>query len=337
MTVCLLCSSCQEKKQPSKQEVEQIFKVNTHLRLDFLEPLKLRVKLTKPSASGEKQVIRAYEVDGTNLNQKIGLNTPGIYDLEIGTHGSFPIVLTDLDSVLAIQVQINPFSYEVIKGQNSAHFESYLKRFGPDRSYGFKSKVQFLDSISPSPAGAYLYDFELTNYADFYVPSFGLIRSKYQSKAYGHEVVDKIQELTFGELGYGKPIPDFKLPEFKQKNQVGPADFRGKYLLIDFWASWCGPCRQENPNVKAAYKEWKSKGFEVLGVSTDRSAANWELAIQQDEITWHQVLDLNGQVSEQYGIQSIPTVYMVDPNGQIIGKNVRGSRLEELLEFYLAK
>lgn len=337
LALALVFCSCEEQKPKSNEELQKNFRISTALRIDFSEPVKLSIKMTKPSAHGGGDMIRGFEVDGSKFEKVIGLHNSGVFDLKIGELGSFPIVMSELDSVLEIKVETNPFSYQVIKGQNSAYFESYLNRFAPDQSFGLKSKVDFLDSISPSPAGAHLYGYELTTSPDFYVSSFGSILSKYQSKEYGKEVVAKIQELTFGNLGFGKPIPDFKLPKFQTNKQTGPSDFKGNYLLIDFWASWCGPCRRENPNVKAAYQEWRSKGFEVLGVSTDRSAANWGLAIQQDEMTWHQVLDVQGEVSQQYNIQAIPTVFLVDPKGNIIAKNVRGAKLEQLLEFYLAE
>lgn len=117
---------------------------------------------------------------------------------------------------------------------------------------------------------------------------------------------------------------------------VSLSSFRGKYVLIDFWASWCGPCRQENPNVVKAFQAYNSKGFTVLGVSLDQPDAKdkWMKAIHDDNLTWTQVSDLkywDNQVAKQYGIQAIPQNFLVDPSGKIVAKNIRGEELSSKL------
>ena len=114
------------------------------------------------------------------------------------------------------------------------------------------------------------------------------------------------------------------------------SDFKGKYVLVDFWASWCGPCRQENPNVVAAYNQYKDKGFTVLGVSLDRPGKKeaWLKAIADDQLTWTHVSDLkfwDNAVAKQYGIRSIPANFLIDPNGKIVAKGLRGEALKEKL------
>ena len=117
---------------------------------------------------------------------------------------------------------------------------------------------------------------------------------------------------------------------------VSLSSFKGKSVLIDFWASWCGPCRQENPNVVKAFQAYKAKGFTVLGVSLDQPDAKdkWMKAIHDDNLTWTQVSDLkywDNQVAKQYGIQAIPQNFLVDPSGKIIAKNIRGEELSTKL------
>jgi peroxiredoxin len=112
--------------------------------------------------------------------------------------------------------------------------------------------------------------------------------------------------------------------------------YKGKYVLIDFWASWCKPCREENPNLVKAYEKYKSKGFNVLGVSIDGASqkAAWIAAIQKDGLSWTQVSDLKGAANEAavlYGVESIPQNFLVDPNGKIIARNLRGAGLNEKL------
>jgi thiol-disulfide isomerase/thioredoxin len=126
-----------------------------------------------------------------------------------------------------------------------------------------------------------------------------------------------------------------KMIDFTQNDPSGFSSFKGKYVLVDFWASWCGPCRGENPNVVKAYNRFSPKGFTVLGVSLDGDGAKWKKAIEDDKLPWDQVSQLNGwknEVSQYYGIQGIPSNYLVDPNGIIVARNLRGDKLTKKLE-----
>ncbi len=108
------------------------------------------------------------------------------------------------------------------------------------------------------------------------------------------------------------------------------SSLKGKYVLIDFWASWCSPCRQENPNVVKAYQMYKDKGFDILGVSMDQNKKNWLKAIKDDNLTWHHISDLKGWACEGgklYGVNSIPHSVLIDKEGIIIAKDLRGEEL----------
>lgn len=131
---------------------------------------------------------------------------------------------------------------------------------------------------------------------------------------------------------------------FTQKDAEGKdvslAQFRGKYVLVDFWASWCGPCRRENPNVVNVYNKYKDKNFTVLGISLDEEKDAWLQAIKKDGLTWTQVSDLKGwenDVAQQYRITAIPRNLLIGPDGKIIGKDLRGDDLENKLAELLGK
>lgn len=136
------------------------------------------------------------------------------------------------------------------------------------------------------------------------------------------------------KVSVGQPAIDFALND-PNGNPVAVSSFRGKYLLIDFWAAWCGPCRRENPNLVKLYQDFSPMGFEILGVSFDRNRSQWLNAIETDNLTWPQVSDLNYMDSEAarlYGIIAIPSSVLLDRKGVIIAKNLKSDDLRKKLE-----
>lgn len=167
-------------------------------------------------------------------------------------------------------------------------------------------------------------------------PIFESLPDEMKNTMVGQKIEQKItvaQALAVGGVA----------PNFSQQDSTGKtitlSEFRGKYLLIDFWASWCGPCRKENPNLVKAYEKYKSKNFEILGISLDDANDNgrekWLKAIKKDGLTWPQVSDLkawDNEVAKKYGVSALPQNYLLDPTGKVIAVNLRGKELEAKLE-----
>ncbi len=149
---------------------------------------------------------------------------------------------------------------------------------------------------------------------------------------YGRKLDTVLQKAVATDIG--RTAPDFTLPDMSGK-PVALSSFRGKVTLVDFWASWCGPCRRENPNVLAAYNTFHSKGFDIIGVSCDESREEWQTAVRKDGLVWTQVCDMTGWKTvpyNLYGIMGIPMNYLLDRDGKIIARGLRGDDLTAKLK-----
>lgn len=173
--------------------------------------------------------------------------------------------------------------------------------------------------------------FERDRYYPLYRKVANEAKTKWPNSVHTKIFSDLVDKMAVTAIG--QKAPEISLPDPSGKT-VTLSSFKGKYVLVDFWAFWCKPCRKENPNVVKAYKQFKDKGFEVLGVSLDRDKNDWMSAIKEDGLTWTQVSDLKyfeSQAAMDYNITAIPFSILLDPDGVIIAKNLRGAALEKKL------
>lgn len=161
--------------------------------------------------------------------------------------------------------------------------------------------------------------------------SFSLLGEQAQNSLYGKKITE--YQRIAAKTGIGA-TPDFTVADTSGK-LIKLSDLRGKYVLVDFWASWCVPCRKENPNVVMAYRKFHEKGFDIVGVSLDTKKDLWLKAIEKDGLTWNHVSDLHGWESgivKEFGIKVVPTSFLLDKDGKVIANNLREEALQKKLE-----
>jgi peroxiredoxin len=245
------------------------------------------------------------------------------------------------DNKIAVNLNLENTEYSTVKG-SSLHDLYQTFKAGQNKLTDYQqAKVYAVNFIRKHP-DSFLSPYILRREV-FFSLSLSEIKElsavldkSLESSPYLMEVKDLI--ISMEKVDIGKPYTDFSMPS-PNGNMVSLSDFTGaKLLLVDFWASWCGPCRRENPNVVKLYNDYKDKGFDIVGVSLDNNKENWLKGIREDGLVWHHMSDLKGWQSEGsklYGIVSIPGTILIDGNGTIIARNLKGEELREKVKSIL--
>ncbi len=260
----------------------------------------------------------AYEISGATEADKLQ---------ELNTYkNKYNARMAEIQANFEKQVSANPDKREMIADQLrpelikvSDDMVNFILKFAnenPDALTSFYA----MNSLNPSE-----YEEQFIAYSD-------KIKSKFNDNQAVTDFLVRMAKLKSVQVG--QDAPAFTMNGIDGK-PISLADFKGKYVLLDFWASWCMPCRNENPNIVRAYNTYKDKNFTILGISLDKDPKAWEQAIAADKLTWahaSELSDFEGPTVRLYQIEAIPSSFLIDPTGKIIAKNLRGDELAAFLE-----
>ncbi|HUH73772.1 MAG TPA: TlpA disulfide reductase family protein [Chitinophagales bacterium] len=326
---------------------------------DLKEPF---VYLIHPAESGQQ--IDTLEVKNGSFKIKGKVTTPNLYLLAFGEEympveiflepGKFNISgdLNDIENVQVeggvLQSTYNNFFVEMdpvnknylqlydelLKAKEDSNLiveDSLNYQLDSVKDLYYEKSYQFVEKQPVSIVSAKLIAEILMAYPDIdrLEPIVGQFNAPVRNSSYGQKIVTTLN--TIKKTRIGTIAPNFTLKDV-EGNEISLEKYHGKYVLIDFWAAWCAPCREENPRMVAIYNKFKGRKFDMLGVSIDHNLDQWKKAVIKDQLAWAQLVDDQNISNHQYGIISIPANVLVDPEGVIIAKNIFGRKLEAQLQ-----
>ncbi|KUJ62382.1 alkyl hydroperoxide reductase [Flavobacteriaceae bacterium CRH] len=278
--------------------------------------------------------IDSVKVVNGNFSFKTKVKLPELYGLSVNTANNPLYIFLEKGP---ITVKLSPAKYynnSVVEGSKSQDlFNEYKKIQNVDIS-------KFITEHPGSLVSAYVlyrnWSYRLT--PEQITQNIALLDKSLETTTYVKELKELVTVLN--GLAVGKKAPDFVSTDQNGKQVRFSENLKGQYTLVDFWASWCAPCRKENPNIVNAYKQYHEKGFNIIGISLDKKKENWIKGINDDHLDWLQVSELiywNSEIAKLYGVRAIPANYLVDSKGIIVARNLRGEELQTTLKTLLDK
>lgn len=244
-------------------------------------------------------------ITGGKQQQQFSVYNKKLFDLEVSYEKKALLYKKELKNTDSLDERFYYNKYNLILNEARANPESFVSTYLIKRNLTEEMTITDLENLYNS----------LANTSNYYTNDLlKLINAKKRTSL-------------------GRHAPEFKIIDNTNRTLTNET-FKGKYLLLDFWASWCPPCREENHNLLKAYNKYANKGFEIISISLDQNKTDWEDAVKQDNLTWIQACDLKGarsKMDEDFGFLTIPTNFLIDKEGKIIDKNLTGMRLEEVL------
>lgn len=356
--------SCNDKKEGTSFTVEGTLK-NSNAKMVYLQE--------SPAGSGPV-IIDSSALGKDGSFQLTGMGKEeSLYSLR-SNENQFPfaVLINDAKKITVNADLANQTEPYTVTGSKASQGIIDFDRGTMERAkniYGLSRRIDSLmkakapDSVINIPFGQYeAATAELKNFSSAFIEkasspvltlyalgNFQRLSQQLGLKGYNNMEVTEIVNKASATFPSNTAIADLKknqrsqqAPDFTQPDTTGApvslSSFRGKYVLVDFWASWCGPCRQENPNVVKAYNQFKDKNFTILGVSLDKNRDAWLQAIKNDGLAWNHVSDLkywNNEAAALYQVQSIPYNVLIDPMGKIIAEDLRGGDLINTLNSVL--